>query len=49
MTKYDNDELYLLVDFLEEQLDIMKDNSAPAEDEYCMERTIEIVKSLIKE
>jgi len=47
--KYDNDELYLLVDFLEEQLDHLKDINVPAEDEYCMERSIEIIKNLIKE
>lgn len=47
--KYNQDELYLLVDFLEEQLDIMKDNNAPEEDEYCMELSIEAIKSLIKE
>jgi len=56
---YDNDELYLIVDFLEEQLDIQRDKSAWGltldeqeeleTEEFFFIRTQEIIKSLIKE
>lgn len=59
MIKYDQDELYLIVDFLEEQLDIQRDKSAWGLDlneqeeleieEFMFERTRDIIKSLIKE
>jgi len=59
MIKYDQDELYLLVDFLEEQLDISRDKTAWSLDlneqeeleieEFMFERTRDIIKSLIKE
>lgn len=56
---YNNDELYLIVDFLEEQLDIQRDKSAWGltldeqeeleTEEFFFIRTQEIIKSLIKE
>lgn len=59
MIKYDQDELYLLVDFLEEQLEISRDKTAWGLDlneqeeleieEFMFERTRDIIKSLIKE
>lgn len=59
MIKYDQDELYLIVDFLEEQLEIQRDKSAWGLDldeqeeleteEFFFIRTQEIIKSLIKE
>ena len=59
MIKYDEDELYLIVDFLEEQLDIQRDKEVwglgldeqeeLAVEEFMFIRTKEIIQSLIKE
>lgn len=56
---YSQDELYLIVDFLEEQLEIQRDNSgwglsleeqeAAETEEFMFVRTQEIIQSLIKE
>lgn len=55
--KSDTDELYLIKDFLEEQLDIVKerwcetteDVNKAEEDEFMFERTIELISKLIEE
>lgn len=55
--KIDKDELYLLKDFMEEQLDIVKDRwcettedfKKSEEDEFMFERTIELISKLIEE
>lgn len=57
--KYDQDELYLVVDFLEEELDRIKDmggwgldledQQVVAEREHMFEVTINTIKTLIKE
>ncbi|MNW01344.1 hypothetical protein D3C71_1969690 [compost metagenome] len=59
MIKFDQDELYLLVDFLEEQLDNqrhkecwgldLEQQEELAVEEFMFERTRDIIKSLIKE
>ena len=59
MNKFDKDELYLIVDFLEEQLEIQR-NKSPwgltldeqeelESEEFMFIRTQEVIKSLIKE
>lgn len=57
--KYDQDKLYLIADFLEEQLDIVRDKSSwgldkedqdlLVEEEFMFEEALEVIKSLIKE
>lgn len=58
MNKFEQDELHLIVDFLEEQLDITLEKGYWAtneeqeelrSNEFMFERTLEIIKSLIKE
>lgn len=42
--KYDQDELYLIVDFLEEELE-----EANYEDFLMLQKTLDVIKTLIKE
>lgn len=61
MTKFDQDDLYLIVDFLEEQLDNIRNADISYTNDYekslenleanetICELTIEVIKSLIKE
>ena len=54
---YDNDELYLIIDFLEEQLEYQRNKESYTTEEFeqyeteefFFIRTQEIIKSLIKE
>lgn len=58
MIKYDQDELYLLVDFLTEQLENQREKTPwgldlaeqeeLADEEFMFERTLEIIQGLIK-
>jgi hypothetical protein len=58
MIKYDQDELYLLADFLTEQLENQREKTPRGLDldeqeelqneEFMFERTLEIIQSLIK-
>lgn len=49
--KYDQDELYLIVDFLEEQLELHYDMYGDEfeEDKEMLTKTSDVIKSLIKE
>ena len=53
MIKYDQDELYLILDFLEHQMELYKDlfdqDDDTEQDLEMFDKTINVVKSLIKE
>lgn len=51
MIKYDQDELYLIVDFLEQQLELHQDMYGDEfeEDKEMLNKTKSVIKSLIKE
>lgn len=46
--KYDKDDLYLIVDFLEEQMHMAKETDWGGWEEKMYTKTIEVIKSLIK-
>jgi hypothetical protein len=51
MHKHDQDDLYLIVDFLEQQLELHQDMYGDEfeDDKEMLNKTAEVIKSLIKE